>query len=300
MLYFRIDKTRHSYYNKIKRFRYADWQKGRAMHTIDTNDIEPLKKNGYFFQHTDKRKLFDGLHSHTFYEFFYVASGSCGHIACSEERTLRAGSLVALAPGVAHKFTFQSKDTDIIAISVSSKEVEKILKFFGKTALLSSFCIEELSIDRRNVLLQQCRELFHRESDSTELCRLLVNQILLFVLSPSSKADMPPAPLTAALERFQSSDFAQIGIESLLSMSGYSHSQLCRLMQKHFGLTPTEYINRLRMKKAYDLVIGSDMSIDTICAEVGFESFSYFSKLFKKTYGCTLSRLRKSSNCRTV
>ena len=47
-------------------------------------------------------------------------------------------------------------------------------------------------------------------------------------------------------------------------------------------------------KYAWELVVSSEESYEAICEAVGFSSFSYFCRLFVKTYGITPARARKS------
>ena len=49
--------------------------------------------------------------------------------------------------------------------------------------------------------------------------------------------------------------------------------------------TPNEYINRLRLEKAAELLLSTDIPISSLASELGFYDCAYFHKLFKKRYG---------------
>ena len=83
------------------------------------------------------------------------------------------------------------------------------------------------------------------------------------------------------------------GIPAFLRVSGYSHSQLCRLMKKWLDTTPKEYINKVRLEHAYTMIVSSDQRFEEIADAIGFLSVSHFSDLIKKTYGFTPAELRK-------
>ena len=86
---------------------------------------------------------------------------------------------------------------------------------------------------------------------------------------------------------------AKRGLDAFLELSNYSRTQLWRLSLKYLKTTPTEFINGIRIKHAYNLIAYTNMSFEAISAEVGFSSFSHFIRLIKKYYGTTPLKLRK-------
>ncbi|SDT04140.1 Helix-turn-helix domain-containing protein [Mucilaginibacter mallensis] len=50
------------------------------------------------------------------------------------------------------------------------------------------------------------------------------------------------------------------------------------------GKSPVEFIQAIRMQKAAHLLESTEMKINKVASEVGFEAPQYFAKLFKKEY----------------
>ncbi|MDF2959641.1 MAG: two component AraC family transcriptional regulator [Paenibacillus sp.] len=73
-----------------------------------------------------------------------------------------------------------------------------------------------------------------------------------------------------------------------------NYTYCCDLFQKTAKVTFTDYVTRLRMKKAGQLLRESDLTITEICREAGYKDYHYFNKVFKKSYGVTPSNYRKS------
>ena len=63
---------------------------------------------------------------------------------------------------------------------------------------------------------------------------------------------------------------------------GISEQYLCRLFKKHIGMKPTEYINRRRLEYARRLLVETTLPVADIAARSGFESVSYFHRLWKR------------------
>ncbi|WP_438447205.1 helix-turn-helix domain-containing protein [Gorillibacterium sp. sgz5001074] len=60
---------------------------------------------------------------------------------------------------------------------------------------------------------------------------------------------------------------------------------IARCMQKEFGVSPFEYLNRFRIEQAKLLMVQTDLSIARIAEEVGFQQAAYFSTCFTRYEG---------------
>ncbi|MBO9201742.1 MULTISPECIES: helix-turn-helix domain-containing protein [Niastella] len=75
-------------------------------------------------------------------------------------------------------------------------------------------------------------------------------------------------------------DLDKIAGKACLSMFHFH-----RLFTKVYKITPHQYLTQKRIDKARDLLNGENLTITEVCNEVGFESISSFSMLFKKEIG---------------
>jgi len=78
-------------------------------------------------------------------------------------------------------------------------------------------------------------------------------------------------------------------LEQLSRQCGLGTSRLSELFRQKFGVSPIQYRNELRVKKAMQLLRYSDMNITQIAEFLGFHSIYYFSRSFKKHTGCNPS-----------
>jgi len=75
---------------------------------------------------------------------------------------------------------------------------------------------------------------------------------------------------------------------------GVSASHLCRIFKEYTGFRPVEYLNRLKIHKAKEMLVNTEMSIREIGEILGYESHSYFSMMFKRYTGVTPTEYKKS------
>jgi YesN/AraC family two-component response regulator len=83
---------------------------------------------------------------------------------------------------------------------------------------------------------------------------------------------------------------SDLSIESTAEELGLSRGHLHKKMKALTGVSPSEYIRNIRLKKAADLLRLRKYTIEEITYEVGFSSPSYFSRSFNHYYGTSPSK----------
>ncbi len=72
-----------------------------------------------------------------------------------------------------------------------------------------------------------------------------------------------------------------------------SRTNLHRKLKSLLGMSTTEYIRKIRLEKAREMLETTDLTLSEICYEVGFNSNSYFSTSFKELYGVNPSEYKR-------
>jgi AraC-like DNA-binding protein/quercetin dioxygenase-like cupin family protein len=73
-----------------------------------------------------------------------------------------------------------------------------------------------------------------------------------------------------------------ISLSQLASIACFSPAYFCSSFRTVTGLTPKEYLTRLRIDKAKEMLAGRSLTMTAIALEVGFESLAYFDRVFRK------------------
>lgn len=77
-------------------------------------------------------------------------------------------------------------------------------------------------------------------------------------------------------------------IESLAEVAGYVNlntEYFCRIFKAEVGTTFNNYLTEYRVKKAIELLEGTDLKVYEVAEKVGYTNLSYFSRVFKKVTG---------------
>ncbi|MDE6394707.1 MAG: AraC family transcriptional regulator, partial [Duncaniella sp.] len=93
-------------------------------------------------------------------------------------------------------------------------------------------------------------------------------------------------------EKVGDSDFS---IDAVVTSLGMSRSVFYRRLKTIVGQSPSEYINKYRLKRAAEMLRESpDRPVSSIAYDCGFSSPQYFSNLFRKEYHMTPNEWRKN------
>ena len=74
----------------------------------------------------------------------------------------------------------------------------------------------------------------------------------------------------------------------------------CKLFKKATGLTFTEYLGRVRVEKAKQLLLNPHLRISEIAYDVGFQSLTHFNRVFRQVTGKSPSAYREAKSIRQM
>jgi len=94
-------------------------------------------------------------------------------------------------------------------------------------------------------------------------------------------------------ENLQNENF---GIEVMVDHLFMSQSTLFRKIKSLTGLSITGFIRAIRLKRAAQLILQTNLKMSDIAQEVGFNDYKYFKKSFQQQFGCLPSEYREDQS----
>lgn len=251
------------------------WELNTMRNTIS------LKENRH--EHNNIQKI----HSHEHVQILFVLDKS-GEIAINYKSFLfDRGTLVFIPPFTEH--TIESQENMIVLDLEFNREKLDTLNqellnrpFFNEPKVFSTSTIEAGEIKRifRRMLYESSKESY------LEDMTLKINLAQLFVLllkSPVNKKPGNANELRATkIQEYIDTHYYEIyGGEHLANKFQLSTRHLTTIFKERLGLTPKQYLNKVRINEAEQRLIQTENKITTICFEVGFESLATFYRQFK-------------------
>lgn len=236
------------------------------------------------------------LHHHNLHEVFWLHNGRARHYFADTRETLREGDLVFVPPGVAHAIQGVGEEPHLVNIVIRPQIVDRLAAhgfdgrlFWGKTPHRVRRDIRRLSdLSHRAVALERApRTGLHIEAF------LLTLMAELDIEDPHLPMDAPDW-LVRACAAAKNPDVFRDGSAGLARAAGKAHAHVSRTVQKHLGLTPSDYVNRIRMDHAARQLAGTGDTLAEIAAECGISNMSHFHRLFRAQFGVTPRQYRVS------
>lgn len=224
------------------------------------------------------------LHSHKSWEIIYQTMGKTHAVVENSEFEMSVGDIIIIPPDKAHKTESDTYITDMW-IHIESYEFPtfpfvvtdtdgNIRKLFEML-----FCIYD-------------EQFTGVESFADKLSEL----ICLYIKKASAQKDIPHvigAVKSTLKENIGNSDF---DVTAYISSLGYNTDYFRRLFKKYTALSPSVYLNNLRMEAAKERLFASPFltvaEVSTLC---GFKDSLYFSACFKQYTGMSPSQYKKQS-----
>ena len=104
--------------------------------------------------------------------------------------------------------------------------------------------------------------------------------------------------LDRIIEHIMSHPAEKLDMKTAAAMANMSYFAFSRKFKSAVGLNFSDYCNLLRIRFAEDKLISTDMPISDIAAEIGIDTPSYFSRLFRNTNGISPQEFRNRNRSR--
>ncbi len=101
--------------------------------------------------------------------------------------------------------------------------------------------------------------------------------------------------ISSALEYISKCYMENIKMETLAESCNLSETHFRRLFAENMNMTPSEYINLVRIQQACELMKKTRCSMEDVAARVGYTTISTFNRNFRKIIGTSPYQFKKSS-----
>jgi AraC-like DNA-binding protein/ligand-binding sensor protein len=115
---------------------------------------------------------------------------------------------------------------------------------------------------------------------------MVSNQILV------QRASAEPPAIIRARQFIQENQAEDLSLAMVAKAVNMSTFYFCKMFKKATGLNFTDYVSRVRIEKARNLLLNRNLRISEIAYEIGFQSLTHFNRVFKKITGQSPTQYR--------
>jgi AraC-like DNA-binding protein/ligand-binding sensor protein len=139
--------------------------------------------------------------------------------------------------------------------------------------------IEEAYFHTRVLSREQLESMARLVAIFAQHLSIVGNQLIM------QEAHAEPPNITRAkqfIHEHQTEDLTLARVAQAVNTSTY---YFCKMFKKTTGLHFTDYLSRVRVEKAKNLLINPNLRVSEIAYEVGFQSLTHFNRVFRKMVG---------------
>lgn len=256
------------------------------------------------------------MHRHNFYEINIIYKGSGYHYIKGQCYEAKEGSVFIIPPDIIHGYYTENEDTFIILhilihplfmerykkelnsmrgfsilFEIEPKLREKNKNEFFLTLLPSQindiqFLIDKLVCDNESF---NETEKIDRIGALLSIISYLTDSLVKknqMIMDNAIKANVLDSTfIIKTMDYINSNYYEKITIDKLASMANMSRASYIRHFEALNGKTLNQYLTKIRIKNASDLLLNTNLTITEISMRCGFFDSSHFSKIFKKYKG---------------
>ncbi|MDF3059480.1 MAG: AraC family transcriptional regulator [Rariglobus sp.] len=232
-----------------------------------------------------------GLHTHDFAEIFWVNEGTGLHLINGRRERLQAGDLWCIHPEDSHALEVSGGDSFAITnVAFPSEALEwmRTRYFSGQTRW---FWTKERRGDRVDTARLHALNAAADQLAAAPRDRLHFEHFLLGVFSVLTGAreeeglEGAPEWLAEACRGMRAAEAVREGVPAFFRFAGRSPEHVARVTRATLGITPSEYVNRLRIAQAAFQLRMTSRTVTEIALDAGYENLSHFFHVFRRLHG---------------
>ncbi len=238
------------------------------------------------------------MHAHLSYELYFLLAGNREYFIGDKFIKVYPGDVVLIPPNTLHRTGGGGSNRALLGF-----KSECLYKFFSPEVakkMLSAFNNHHVHPADKDgdKIISIINELRENQAEGRQKNSYLLLGELLYILCglPQLKDDtFVPENHVDAIIKYVQDNYRKIhGVEDTAEKFFLNKSYFCRSFKRETGINFVDYLNKVKLKAAADMLTFSDKSIREIAERTGFNSVSYFCNLFKKEYGASPLTYKKT------
>ena len=238
-------------------------------------------------------------HTHEYCHMLCIRKGGLRFTIENECFLLKEGNIVIVPKGCVHSFRNelpQTTDYYEIKFSILSRSVEQTMQDCGQFVWDDPFAcrlVEHIAAE------YQHRRTFRDESAAAALNTLLYHLTsdsrLLAQSEPQIIDTTGYTPLSKKTINFLCAHYNEnLTLDDVSSGIGISKNYLCNAFKRNTGMTVLDCLNMIRVRKAAELIVYSDLPLNLVAQQCGYVSTSHFNRIFSHYAGIPPGQCRRA------
>lgn len=258
-------------------------------------------------------------HKHNYIELMYVYSGKMTQIIDNQVITINKGDLLLLNQNVEHSVEYTDEEDIIFNFIIKPDFLEFFSQMMNEKNDLSVFILEALYSyqNKGEYLIFKTQEIdsvqkyieliienmytikVNREVELKLLVGLLLVELMNYPeLIETHTLNSRDKVLMSSILKYIVTFYQEGSLKELAEKLNVPDYKIAKFLKRETGKTFKELIQRERLKVAENLLLCTNMTVEDITFEIGYQNSTHFYSLFKQCYGLTPNEYRISKKAK--
>lgn len=260
--------------------------------------------------------LTDIQHSHDFSELVIITEGYGIHWIDGDDYPVTAGDIFAIHGKTAHYFK-KRHNLAMFNVMFDARRLDGYLKKLQEIAGYNALFLLEPAYRRRHkfksrlhisrhalsyveTVVKRMSDELHKQKPGYDTMLLsFFLELLVFLSREYSMVEIPQVKslfrignIIGELEKQYKRNWC---LDEIARLACMSKSNLLAIFGEATGYSPIEYLIRIRLQKAAEMLIATPLTISEIAPECGFNDSNYLTRQFCRVYKLSPREFRKNS-----
>ena len=251
-------------------------------------------------------------HSHKYHQLLYCTTGESGQRIGGRRVDMRAGDVLFIPAGIEHRSIFPPERTsDCLVLDFQNQlftpatagdrealeVIKKLAWFQGKVPLSAE------GSQRVRSILDEFLVDFQRKGVAYQaVLKMMAMRLLISIArdaefqSQGSRICLSPSHqqlIREVVDYVEASYMMPITVNSILEFCPLSRSYFHTVFKQTTGNTLINFLRGVRLKKAKELLVGTDAPIAEIASQSGLGTLAYFGQVFRSATGLSPREYRR-------
>jgi len=251
----------------------------------------PNHPSGYYFTYEKGRILSE-------YQINYITEGAGMYEDASGRYRIEPGSLLFIRPGIWHRYR-PRKTTGWTEhyVGFNGKISDQLFGqqwFAEKRPVLRAGHSEEI-IDTYYKIFGYVKG---EKPGYQQVSAAMVMKLLGFIVSLDKQKNFSGKRIEKIIQgacfTIREQVDSKFDFQAFAATNHIGYSYFRKMFKKYTGVSPLNYHMELKLLRAKEMLLNTDLSVKEIGFGLGFHSIHYFSRLFKKKTGFSPTEIRRS------
>ena len=251
-------------------------------------------------------------HSHPGYEFIFFLDGSAAYeFEGGRMIEVHGGNFLTVPPGTVHRGLHDVRTPSTICVlrldlrfTEAWKDTpfrQRDLDWMASELERSGLAIHRFTNELKRIVawLLEAKARMEVDPDSPLLKTTLRLWVCAALFAAVGELNAPRSRdhgelVVAAKDYLRKNLASSISMADMVKHIGLGRSRMFDLFKSVTGMTPNDYLLRLRVEKAQELLANPTHSVTDVALAAGFSSCQYFDNVFRKYTGQTPQQFRKN------